>query len=182
MILTHSDELSRNYSDDAPLPFDFTTSSSDEVTGNGPAMDKQTSGSTGASRWDNLAFKETRATIESSGTRTITITSANATAESHWFNKSRSLGRGKRNSQKRERKSSRPARQLGANMEEQKVLEAEVQKTGRDEWRKRIIPLNPIHNLSSITEQPIPAATITAWDAAWNVTNAIQVPTSLPKK
>lgn len=182
MFLTHSDELNRNYSDDARLPFDLTTTSSDEVTGTGPAMDEQTSGSTGTSRWDNLAFKETRTTIDSSGTGSIAITSAVATADSHWFNKSRSFSRGRRSSQKIERKSSRPAQQLGPNMQELNLLEAEVEKTGRDEGRKGIIPLNPIHNSSSITERPNPAATITAWEAAWNVTNAIQVPNVITQK
>lgn len=175
-MLTHSDELNRNYSEDAQLPSDLTTTSSDKVTGTGPAMDEQTSVSTGASRWDNLAFKQTRATTDSSGTGTIIITSANATADSHWLNKSRSLGRGRRSSQKKERKSSRPAGQHGVNMQELKLLETEVEKTGSDEGRKGIIPLNPIHNSSSITGRPNPAATITAWEAAWNVTNAIQVP------
>lgn len=176
MILTHSDELNRTYSEDVRLPFDLTTTSSDEVTGPRPAMDEQASGSTGASRWANLAFKQTRATTDSSGTGTVTITSAVATADFHWLNKSRSLGRGRRSSQKQGRKSSRHARQLGANMQELKLLEAEVEKTGRDEGRKGIKPLNPIHNSSSITERPTPAATISAWEAAWNVTNAIQVP------
>lgn len=182
MILTHNDELNRNYYDDARLPFDLTTTSSDEVTGTGPAMDEQTSGSTGASRWGNLAFKETRTTIDSSGTGTITITSAFATDDSHWFNKSRSLGRGRRSSPKKERKSSRPARQLGANMQELKLLETEVEKMGRDERREGLIPLNPIQNSSGITERPNPAATITAWEAAWNVTNAIQVPNIITQK
>lgn len=182
MILTHNDELNRNYYDDARLPFDLTTTSSDEVTGTGPAMDEQTSGSTGASRWGNLTFKETRTTIDSSGTGTITITSAVTTDDSHWFNKSRSLGRGRRSSPKKERKSSRPARQLGANMQELKLLETEVEKMGRDERREGFIPLNPIQNSSGITERPNPAATITAWEAAWNVTNAIQVPNIITQK
>lgn len=175
MILTQSDELSRKYSDDARPPFDLTSSSSDEVTRTGPAMEEQTSGSTEAPTWDDLAFKETRTSIHSSGTRTIAITSAVATADSRWFNKSRSVGRERKSSPQNARKSAQPAGQLGANMQELKLLEAEVEKTGRDEGRKGIIPLNPIHNSSSITERPNPAATITAWEAAWNVTNAIQV-------
>lgn len=175
MILTYSDELNRNYTDDAQLPFDLTTSGNDEVTGTGSATEEPTSGPTVAPRWDNLLFKETRTTSKSTGTGTITITTAVATADSHWFNKSRSVGRGRRSSPKKARKSSQPAGQLGANMQELKLLEAEVENTGRDEERKGIIPLNPIHSSSSITERPNPAATITAWEAAWNVTNAIQV-------
>lgn len=64
----------------------------------------------------------------------------------------------------------------------QELLEAEVEKTGRDEERKGIIPLNPIYDSSGITERPNPAATITAWEAAWNVTNAIQVPNITTQK
>lgn len=179
-ILTHSDELNRNYSDDARLPVDLTSTSSDEVPGTGPATDEQTSGSTGASRWDNRAFKQTTATIDSSGTRSLIVTSAVTTADSRRFHESWSLGRGRRSPPKKGRESSRPTRQLGVNMQE--LLEAEVEKTGRDEERKRMIPLNPIYDSSSITERPNPAATITAWEAAWNVTNAIQVPNITTQK
>lgn len=179
MILTHSDELDRLDSDDPRLPLDPPPTSSDEVTGTGPTMDEQTSG---ASRWDNLAFKETRATIDSSGTGSVTITTAVATADSPWFDKSQSFGRGRRSSQKEKRKSSQPAGQLGANMQELEILESDIEKTRRDEGRQEIIPLNPIDNSSSITERPSRVATISTWEAAWNVTNAIQVPNIITPK
>lgn len=61
-------------------------------------------------------------------------------------------------------------------MQKQKHWEAEVANTEGDEGRKGIIPRNPVQNSGGVTEQRKPAATITAWEAAWNVTNAIQVP------
>lgn len=172
MILTRSDELNRNCSDEARLPFDLPSTSSDVIPGTEPALDEQTPGSTGASLWDKPAFKETTATIVPSGSGTIAVTSAVAPADAHRFDNCRRGGR--RSPERKARESCRAARQLGANM--QKLWEAEVEKTGDDNRRKGMIPRNPVQNCSDGTERPNPVATITAWEAAWNITNAIQVP------
>lgn len=165
LILTHSDELNSIYSDGSRLPFDLTSTSSDDITGTQPALDEQTPRSSRASWWGKPALKETRATIVPSGSGTITVTSAVTPADTHWFDRRR-FGR----------KSYPPARQLRANTQKQKIWEAEVEKTGGDEGRKGIIPLNPVQNSGGVTERRDATATITAWEAAWNVTNAIQVP------
>eukprot|EP00066_Takifugu_rubripes_P021284 XP_011610550.1 PREDICTED: vesicular inhibitory amino acid transporter-like [Takifugu rubripes] len=163
LILTHSDELNRIYSDGSRMPFDLTSTSSDDITGTQPALDEQTPTSSRASWWGKPALKETRATIVPSGSGTITVTSTVAPADTHWFDWRR-FGR----------KSYPPARQLGSHTQKQKLWEAEVEKAGGDEGRKGIIPLNPVQNSGGVTERRDPAATITAWEAAWNVTNAIQ--------
>lgn len=177
LILTQSDELNRTHSEEARLPFDLASTSIDDIAGTGQVVE-QASGSSGAPQWDNPALKETKAAIVPSGSGTIAV-AAVATADSRWFDKSRRFGRGRRSSERKQRKSYRPGRRLGNNMPTQKLLEAEGEGAER---RKGIIPLNPVRNSSSITERLNPAATITAWEAAWNITNAIQVPNVTPKK
>lgn len=72
---------------------------------------------------------------------------------------------------------------LGDNMQEQRHMEDEGGKSGGEESkegtaegeRMRMTSAYPVQNLSTGTAGRYPPATITAWEAGWNVTNAIQV-------
>lgn len=212
LILTHSDELNRTYNEDHTLPFKPNTprgntrcdgasrNKSTLTEQNDPCTNERAAPrrlkSTSASRQDSTVFKETRATVKTSGPSTITITSAVSAADSIWFRNTE--GCGKRfsemgaNSEKhpsfsedqsKKKISCHQAGLLGDNMQTQRHVEGEGEKSGREESeegtpegeRMRMTSANPVQNLSTGTAGRNPPATITAWEAGWNVTNAIQV-------
>ncbi|CAB1425961.1 unnamed protein product [Pleuronectes platessa] len=111
LVLTHSDELNRTYGEDSRFPFDHITnkntsspSLSEQDTPalrERPAPDLPGSSSTS---WpgDGPSFKETRATVISTGPRTITITSTVSSADSLWLRNTSSYGKGERSSEMEE--------------------------------------------------------------------------------
>ncbi|XP_076612894.1 vesicular inhibitory amino acid transporter-like [Chaetodon auriga] len=224
LILTHSDELNRTYGEDNTSPCDDirnkNNASCEDTRRNRPSLTEQDHpctrerpapnpmGSTSTSWQESPAFKETRATVISSGPSSITITSTVSTADSLWFKNTRSYGKRRRpsevqadrmgsNSEKNpssnqnqgnKRRSYQLARLLRANEQKQRLLEdGEEKKEGEDtvertsqfcpsleEERGRMSWTNPAQSPSASTTGLNPAATITAWEAGWNVTNAIQ--------
>lgn len=224
-ILTHSDELNRSYGEDNRSPFDNITNknnaSSDDTRRHRPSLTEQDHpstrerpapnlmGSSSTPRQESPAFKETRATVISSGPSSITITSAVSTGDAFWFKNTTTYGKGERSteidadkmgssseenpsfsqSQGNKRKSYRLARLLTVNEQKQRLLEdGEKKKEGEEtvegtslfctsleEDRARMSWANPVQSPSTGTTGLNLAATITAWEAGWNVTNAIQV-------
>lgn len=210
LILTHSDELNRTYNEDHTLPFEPITPRSntrcDGTRRNKPTLTEQSDPctseraaprllrSTSASRPDSPVFKETRATVISSGPSTITITSAVSAADSLWLKHTKAYGRRfsemGTNSEKspsfsedqgNKKRSYHRAGLLGDNMQKQRHMEGEQSgveesKEGTPEGeRMRMTSAYPVQNLSTGIAGRYPPATITAWEAGWNVTNAIQV-------
>lgn len=216
LILTHSDELNRIYGEDNRSPFNTITTRSntscDDTRRNrsflteqdNPSMRERPAPSpmrsTSTSWQDSPAFKETRATVISSGPSTITITSAVSTADSLWFKNTRSYGKERRSSELGSNSEENPSfnqdqgnkrrsyRLTGDNMQKQRLLEDEGEKRGEEsvegtsqfctsleEERTRMTLANPVQNPSTGTAGRNPPATITTWEAGWNVTNAIQV-------
>lgn len=210
LILTHSDELNRTYSEDNRSPFDNITNknNSDDTRRNRPSFrrnslsqtEQHIPGSTSTLLQESPAFKETRATVISTGPTTITITSAVSTADSVWFKNSRRNGKGRRpseiqadrmgsNSEENQRQgnkrgSNRLFREdvqklrLSEDGEEIKEGEESVEGTSQfctslEEERARRSLANPVQSPDTGTKGLSP--TITAWEAGWNVTNAIQV-------
>ncbi|XP_070782453.1 vesicular inhibitory amino acid transporter-like [Enoplosus armatus] len=214
LMLTHSDELNRTYCEDNRLPFDNITkrnnSSSDDTRRNRASF---RGNSRSLAERDNPtlregpespAFKDTRATVISTGPSTITITSAVSTEDSLWFKNTRSYGKGRRSSemqadkmgsnseenpgfnQKQDNK--RRSYRLAGNMqklrpsedgEEKKDREETVEGTSQfctslEEERATMSLANPVQSPNTGTTGLNPTATITAWEAGWNVTNAIQ--------
>lgn len=153
--------------------------------------------STSASRQDSPGFKETRATVTSSDPSTITITSAVSAADSLLSKHNKGYGRrfsemGEENSEKslssskdrgNKKRSYHRAGLLGDNMQKQGHVEGKEEKSGREQSeegtpegeRMRMTSAYPVQNPSTGTAGRYPPATITAWEAGWNVTNAIQV-------
>lgn len=159
-------------------------------------------GSTSSSWQESPAVKETRATVISSRPSTITITSAVSTAGPLWFKNTRSYGKGRGSSemhadkavsnsvesfnQSDEAGSCRLAGLLRGNMQKRILLEdREEKKEGEEavEGPSQFCPsleeerarMSPELAASTGTTDLNPSATITAWEAGWNVTNAIQV-------
>ncbi len=230
LILTHSDELNRTYGEDNR--FDNTTNKNNTNSDgtrrhrtpfrrNSQSLTEQDNpstwespgpnlvGSTSTSWQESPAFKETKATVISTGPSTITITSAVSTADSLLFKNTRSYGKGGRSTEMQadkmginseenpsfnqnqgsKRGSYRLAGLLRANTErlsedgeEEKEGEETVEGssqfcTNPEEERARLSLANPVHSPSTGTTGPglNPTPTLTAWEAGWNVTNAIQV-------
>jgi len=107
LILTHSDELNRTYGEDSRLPFDNiadrNNTSSDDTRRNRTLFQTQQDNpsvpeSTSTLLQESPALKETRATVISTGPRTMTITSAVATPCCHslWFKNTNGHGKGRR--------------------------------------------------------------------------------------
>ncbi|XP_044026061.1 vesicular inhibitory amino acid transporter-like [Siniperca chuatsi] len=231
LILTHSDELNRTYCEDNRLPCDSITNKNN--TGSDYTRRNKTSfrrsslslieqdnstmrerpapnlkGSSSTLRQESPAFKETRATVISTGPSSITITSAVSTADSLLFKNTRRYGKGRRSSemqadkmgsnseenpsfnqnQGNKTRSYRLAGLLRGNMqklrlsedrEELKELEKTVEGTSQlcinlEEERARMSFANPVQSPHTGTTGLNPTATLTAWEAGWNVTNAIQ--------
>nr|XP_046230074.1 vesicular inhibitory amino acid transporter-like [Scatophagus argus] len=192
LVLTHRDELNRTYGEDNRLPSDTITDTSNTCCHD-----------TRRNQPSQTALKETKATIVSSGSSTITVTSAVSTADSLKVKNSRSHG-------KEGRFSEMQADKMGSNSEENPsfsqnfgekrkscrlagllrgtLLEDGEEKKGREETVEATSQLcacpeeeragtswaNPVQSPGTSTTGLHPAATITAWEAGWNVTNAIQ--------
>lgn len=215
LILTQSDEISRTYNEDQRLPVHVHT------TGNGicgamrtrwsppepinPAARRSATPNLtiGASWQDSQTFKETRATVISTGPSTITITSALPPAD--WLNSgsycterkcSESEGDGAENphfnqKQGRKNKRKRAYRLVGPlqdNMQNKFFSGYEGGGEGDEEEgssqscasleeeRTGTTLANPAQSPSGK-----PPNTISAWEAGWNVTNAIQVRNLFPR-
>lgn len=201
LVLTHNDTLNQTYSEDDRLPlkgvasknnpnFDDTrelpTSSENSLLAQ---QDEPTARKKPASRNENTdrttmeetsAFKETRADLVSAGTKNITVTSAVSTVEGVSFQhakhqvKMRANGCGKNPSLEQNRgklnESSGSARgRLSEDLEEENK---ENPKSASNLFT--ILQKDKAHmSLAAPVQTPRP--TITAWEAGWNVTNAIQV-------
>ncbi|GLD49612.1 vesicular inhibitory amino acid transporter-like protein [Lates japonicus] len=220
LVLTHSDELNRTYGEDSRLPFDHITNknaSSDDTRKkktsfrrnslsltekDTPTVTERAApnliGSSSTLRHDSPAFKETRATVISTGPRTITVTSTVPTADSLWCKNTTSYGKGKRSSEMQADKmgsksevnprSYRLAGLLKGNIQRVRLSEGgEEKKEGREtvegtsqfctcleEERAQNSAADPFQSPNTDTTGLSPSPTITAWEAGWNITNAIQ--------
>ncbi|XP_059212713.1 vesicular inhibitory amino acid transporter-like [Centropristis striata] len=212
LILTHSDELNRTYGEDNRLPFDNITNrnnpSSDGTRGNRARSslslterdDPSLPGSSSTLLQGGSAFKETTASVISTGPRTITITSAVCPADSVWFKNTTSCGKGRRSSEtftdrtgseenlsSNQNKGNKRGsyRLFRGNIQKQRLPEDGEEKQEREERtsqfcasleeeRARMSLANPDQSPSTGSTGLNPALTITAWEAGWNVTNAIQ--------
>uniref|UniRef100_A0A4W6DUX3 Vesicular inhibitory amino acid transporter n=1 Tax=Lates calcarifer TaxID=8187 RepID=A0A4W6DUX3_LATCA len=139
-----------------------------------------------------------RATVISTGPRTITMTSTVSTADSLWCKNTTSYGKGKRSSEMQADKmgsnsevnlrSYRLAGLLKGNIQRVRLSEAgEEKKEGREtvegtsqfctcleEESAQNSVADPFQSPNTDTTSLSPSPTITAWEAGWNVTNAIQ--------
>ncbi|KAM9840222.1 vesicular inhibitory amino acid transporter-like [Aulostomus maculatus] len=165
LILTQSDELNRNYSEDDSITNKDNASTNSRTrcqtlrkeTGvlDNPAVRGRHAPDTSTS-----VYKETAATITSDGTTTITITTAVQDTSRTCYSKEgrpSAIAAGKR-------RFYRPARYPGENVQKQKLAEDGQDICTSTEEEQATVDqsdtgLNP---------------TITAWEAGWNVTNAIQ--------
>ncbi|XP_074471807.1 vesicular inhibitory amino acid transporter-like [Sebastes fasciatus] len=199
LILTHRDELNRTYSEDSRSPFDNITNknntSSDDTRGTRSLTeqdDPSLPGSTSTLLQESPTVKETRATVISTGPATITITSAVSTVDSFWLKNTKHYGKGmgsnneenpsfnqnqgnKRGSYRLFRGNMQKLR-LSEDGEEKKDGEETVEETSQfcEGERARMSLANPVQSPSTGTTGLNPPLTITAWEAGWNVTNAIQ--------
>ncbi|KAK9531350.1 hypothetical protein VZT92_010780 [Zoarces viviparus] len=222
LILTHSDELNRTYGEDSTMPFDNianknNTSSDDtrrnrtSFRRNGQSLTEQDNPSvpesTSTFPQESPAFKETTATVISTGPGTITITSAVSTVDSLWFKNTNGYGKGRRSSEMhadkmgsnseekpsftqsqgnkrgacRMSKGNMQNKRLSEDREEKQEGEETVEGTSQfctslDEERRmrRMSLANPDESPNTGSRSANPTLTITAWEAGWNVTNAIQ--------
>lgn len=227
LILTQSDELNRTYDEDNDLTFERVTKKSLSCNDtrrnrasfrrNSVSLNTQGNltmrerpapnlmGSTSTSLSDDPAFKETRATLVTTGPKTITTILAVSTADSVWLKNTNTYGKGRKSSeiqddtagsnseenpnfnqyQGNERKTYRtvgiPQKQrLTEEGEENKEEEEPARRTsqfctGVEEERTTMRLAHPVQSPSISTTSLNPCPTITAWEAGWNVTNAIQV-------
>lgn len=159
----------------------------------------------GSTSWqDSPVLNETRATVISSGPSTITITSVVSTPDPLWFKNNRGYGKERKSSalgsnsevkpscnqnQGNKRRSCQLAGLLEDNLQNQGIFENEgeakvggetVEGTSQlgsrlEEARTGMITAHPVQNSNTGTTGLNRPATITAWEAGWNVTNAIQV-------
>ncbi|XP_053192693.1 vesicular inhibitory amino acid transporter-like [Scomber japonicus] len=219
LILTQSDELNRTYSEDNRLH----NTSSDDAKRNRPSSretsqslskqdnstmrertkDADLMGSTSSSWQESPTFKETRATIISTGPRTVTMTSPVPTTDSLWLKNTRPYSKersseiqagmmgsnSEENSnfnqkQNKRRRSYRLVRDLGRDIQKQRLTEDGQEKkdeegimegssqvfTSLEEERVRTSVASPVQSTTGLNS----TSTITAWEAGWNVTNAIQ--------
>ncbi|XP_068433642.1 vesicular inhibitory amino acid transporter-like [Clinocottus analis] len=159
--------------------------------------------STSIALQESPAFKETKATVFSTRPRTITITSTVSTADSFWLRNTNGYGKGGRSSEmdademgsnseenqsvnQSQRINIGSCRTFRGNVQKQRLSEdGEEKKEGEetvegtsqfcislDEERRmrRISLANPVQSPNTGHR----GLTITAWEAGWNVTNAIQ--------
>ncbi|XP_074541976.1 vesicular inhibitory amino acid transporter-like [Halichoeres trimaculatus] len=199
LILTHSDELNKTYSEDSRVLCDNTpnqNNTSRDVTGATSSPSRQNSLS--CYEQDNLTTrgrpdpgtlrKETKASVISTGPRTITVTSAVPSADSQKFQQNRSYGKRKRSAAEME------ADEMASNGEDNsRFIQNQDGKRGSyrlvTELNKEKSVAGAAQFCTSLTEECTqhpaerlstrnsglnPAPTITAWEAGWNVTNAIQ--------
>lgn len=202
LVLTHRDTLNTTFGEDDALSFkdiksknnpyfDDTRKGQTSSGGNqkDPAVRKKPAprvkGSDRTMKEESPAFKETRAALVSAGSKTITVTSAVSPAEAVSLKSAKP-------------QAETPASSGGLNQNQGKHKESRGLARGRpseDTKEKNQEDLISTSNLVTILEQeqahcsfagsvqsPGSSATvlarrpiITAWEAGWNVTNAIQV-------
>lgn len=151
------------------------------------------------------AFKETRAALVATGPKTITTTLAVSPTDSLWFQNYKSYDKGRKSSEMQADKMGSNSEEnpsfnqnqgnkrkpygavgllrkqrLSEDGEEKKEEEELGERSSQfctsvDENRTRINLTNPLQSLSISTTSLHTCPTITAWEAGWNVTNAIQV-------
>lgn len=208
-ILTQSDEISRTYNEDQGPPVHVHATR--KVTSCGDARKTCLSPperinptvregaaanlTIGASWQDGQSFKETKATVISSGPGTIAITSALSPADcskSYWLERrcAESEGNSAENSQfgqEQERKNKRKrtkrlAGSLQDNMQNKGFSEyegggKEDEKEASSQFCTSLEEERTGTTLANPAQSPSgkPPNTISAWEAGWNVTNAIQV-------
>ncbi|KAK2856043.1 hypothetical protein Q5P01_004778 [Channa striata] len=194
LILTHSDELSRTYDED-------NRSTSEHVTNRSTSCDhsrrndgdltvrekppQNQMGSTKAPWQDSSSFKETRASLITTGPKTITTTLAVSPSDAYWFRNSGTYDRGGKsldveadsagsNSQENPRAVGHIGMQrLSEDIGKKEAGEGPEDRTSQvcgttDEDRASVSLANPAQDPQTRF------STITAWEAGWNVTNAIQ--------
>lgn len=217
LVLTRSDELNRSYCEDNRSPFDNITSNfnpqfddmkrnSRPLSGGNSRTDEPGANeAAGFSGRESPAFKETRATVISTGTKTITITSA---VDPFWLENTRRYEKEKRSSDIQDDKMGSERKEAQGFSQNQgkkkrsvrlvgrprgKVVKCrfgEVEKIGGgeetlegtsrlcgslDKERASVSSATSVQSPETCTTGPNPSPTITAWEAGWNVTNAIQV-------
>ncbi|XP_078030263.1 vesicular inhibitory amino acid transporter-like [Epinephelus lanceolatus] len=144
---------------------------------------------------ESPAFKETRATAISTGPRTITITSAVSSVDSLCFKNTRNYGKGRRASETQADKMGSNSKEnqnqghkrgsyrlFRGNMHKQRLSEDGEETmegtsqfcTSLDDERARMSLTNHVQSPDTDTTGVSHSPTITAWEAGWNVTNAIQ--------
>ncbi|TNN40547.1 hypothetical protein EYF80_049268 [Liparis tanakae] len=188
LILTHSDELNTTYGEDSRLPFaniaDRNKTSSDDTGRNRSSLPESTS----TLPQESPALKETRATVISTGPRTITITSAVSTADSVWFNNTNGHGEGRRSSETEadgvgSSREQNQGNKTGSGRTQEQRLSEDGEEDGTshfctsfDEERRmrRMSLVKPDQSPDAGCRSVNPTPSITAWEAGWNVTNAIQ--------
>ncbi|XP_034018588.1 vesicular inhibitory amino acid transporter-like [Thalassophryne amazonica] len=200
LVLTKSDELSQSYGEDTRTPLNGITSTKNPglddtrpnraslketgllVTGQNDLTTSTegdrptTNGSTSVSWQESPAFKETRTTVISAGLRTVTVTSAVSAADSPWSKNIRTYSKG------RSRGSAVPADKMGSTMVDSEENLSDRQHLYQDiadsdmNKSEKIVEQNPQFYASKEASPTglSPSPTITAWEAGWNVTNAIQ--------
>ncbi|XP_039872958.1 uncharacterized protein LOC120724702 isoform X1 [Simochromis diagramma] len=222
LVLTQSDELNRSYCEDNRSAFNNITSNinphfDDRINSRLSSREDRRkdepsiathNGATSPLGWESPAFKETRATVISTGTKTFTITSAVSTEEPFWLENTRSYEKEKRlsemqgekmgseswenqgSSQNRgnKKKSIRPSGlprgkvvkwrvsgDVEKNQEGEKPVEGTSQLCTRLEKQSGSMSLvTSVQSPETCTLGLNPSPTITAWEAGWNITNAIQ--------
>ncbi|XP_008282767.1 vesicular inhibitory amino acid transporter-like [Stegastes partitus] len=215
LVLTQSDELNRTYSEDSRLPLNNMTSKNSQcfddarrnrrssrdnslaLTHKDDPGDPDKAASTSTLWQERPALKETRTTVISTGTKTVTITSAVSTEESLWFKNTRShdterkssemqaggmgskekLGLSQNQGNKmRSYRLTALQQRLSEDKEEKRdgdrAVEGTSERCGR--LKKERASSSWAAGQSSNTSSTNPSPTITAWEASWNVTNAIQ--------
>ncbi|CAJ1078285.1 vesicular inhibitory amino acid transporter-like [Xyrichtys novacula] len=213
LILTHSDELNKTYSEDSQVLFDNTTNRNNSSSDNaGTTRSPQGQNSFSLNEQDNLTlkerpdpslrgytrtmcqdsptFKEARTTVVSSGLRTLTVTSAVPSADSQKFKKS--YGRRKRSAaemeadevgSRKDKNSSfiqnQPDKRRSYRLVKEQNRDKSMAGTSKfcvslEEETAQISLAHPAERSSHSISGVNPGPTITAWEAGWNVTNAIQ--------
>lgn len=200
LVLTHKDSLSPTFSEedrssfkdmkskDNPF-FDDTRKGQTSSGGNlkDPAVRKKPASRIKASdrsmNEESPAFKETRAALVSAGTKTITVTSAVSTAEAAALKNTKppaearaSSGHLNQNQGKRESCGLTRGRLSEDTKEQDKDLRSTSSLvTALQQEQAPCCFAGPVHGPGSSATVLAPRPVITAWEAGWNVTNAIQV-------
>lgn len=175
LILTHDDDRSRAPVEESRLPITNKYNG-----GGGDARPTEDDNPRPAQRRDIPAFRETRATVVSSGPGAVTRTSVVSSADSRPFTSGRARGKRRRSdgelepmSNQRQRSKRRPYRLARLQGGRKRTSGQEVPRlhASPEGCRAGMSGLNPAQSAEDLN----PTASITAWEAGWNVTNAIQV-------
>ncbi|KAM8832368.1 vesicular inhibitory amino acid transporter-like isoform 3-T3 [Spinachia spinachia] len=156
LILTRSDELNRTYGENLANKNDPDDPPKTSRTSAGGTEQDNPSVPESPSTFlpETTAFKETRASVISTGPRAVTVTSAVSSGDAFWFrNTDGQCGKGRRSSEEEE------------NGQGEDTVEGTSQVcTSCHEERRMSLRVGGGN----------PTLSITTWEAGWNVTNAIQ--------